>query len=136
MKYFILLPSVQDVGTTLDLIQWLSLLKSASAHEMFNRIYQKVTPKNIAEFLILNRDFPRALIYCLAELDRNLRSISGNSGRSYSNEAERTTGLLLSELNFTDIEEIFQRGMHEYLDSVQTRLNDVGGQIVQRYFSV
>ena len=84
----------------------------------------------------MNTDFPRALIYCLAELDRNLRAISGNSGRSYSNEAERKTGMMLSELNYTDIEEIFDRGMHEYLDSVQTRLNDIGGHVVERYFAV
>ncbi|MCB1170218.1 MAG: alpha-E domain-containing protein [Leptospiraceae bacterium] len=136
MKYFILLPSVQDVGTTLDLIQWLSLLKSASAHEMFNRSYQKVTPRNIAEFIILNRDFPRALIYCISELDRNLRSISGNPGPSFSNEAERWTGMLLSDLNYTDIDAIFDKGMHEYLDSVQTRLNRIGETINERYFAV
>ncbi|MCB1166609.1 MAG: alpha-E domain-containing protein [Leptospiraceae bacterium] len=136
MKYFILLPSVQDVGTTLDLIQWLSLLKSASAHEMYNRLYQKITPRTIAEFLILNRDFPRALIYCISELDRNLRSVSGASGSSFSNEAEKRTGQLLSELNFTDIEEIFNIGMHEYLDSIQGRLNAIGGAISDRYFAI
>lgn len=136
MKYFILLPSVRDVGTTLDLIQWLSLLKSASAHEMFNRTYQKVTPENIAEFLILNRKFPRALIYCISELDRNLRAISGNTGPSYSNEAERHTGMLLSRLNYTDIEEIFNQGMHEYLDQVQGSLNAIGEKISARYFGM
>jgi uncharacterized alpha-E superfamily protein len=136
MKYFILLPSVRDVGTTLDLIQWLSLLKSASAHEMYNRLYQKVTPQTIAEFLILNRDFPRAIIYCISELDRNLKAIGGNAASSYSNEAERRTGQLLSELKFIEVEEVFEQGMHEYLDSVQTRLNGIGAQIFERYFAV
>lgn len=134
MKYFILLPSVDDVGSAIDLLQWLSLIKSAGAHEMYNHHYKKITPANIAEFLILNEDFPRSIRYCLARADNTLRAISGAKHGTFSNEAEKQLGPLIAELNFTSIKEIFQHGMHEYLDEIQMKLNSIGGALVDRYF--
>ncbi|WP_243401825.1 alpha-E domain-containing protein [Leptospira ellisii] len=133
MKYFILLPS-HDVGSNLDLIQWLSLLKSASAHEMFNRIYQKITPKNIAEFLILDRQFPRAVRFSLKKIFDSLKLLSGTDPDEYSCEAEKRVGVLLSELSYTSVDEIFNSGMHEYLDRLQLQINGIHDRIDERYF--
>ncbi|AYV57142.1 alpha-E domain-containing protein [Leptospira kmetyi] len=133
MKYFILLPS-HDVGSNLDLIQWLSLLKSTSAHEMFNRIYQKITPKNIAEFLILDRQFPRAVRFSLRKIFDSLKVLSGTDPDEYSCEAEKRVGVLLSELSYTSVEEIFNSGMHEYLDKLQLQINGIHDRIDERYF--
>ena len=58
VKYYILLPSVSDVGSPLDDLQWIALLKSASAYEMYRKCQYRITPKAVTEFLILNRDFP------------------------------------------------------------------------------
>lgn len=135
MKYFILLPSLDDVGGAMDLLQWLSLLKSAGAHEMFNRLYKRITPEKIAEFLILNESFPRSIRYCLTRADNTLRAISGTRTGTFSNEAEKTLGPLLAELNFTSVREIFNHGMHEYLDHIQLKLNTVGSSIIERYFN-
>ncbi len=65
VKYYILLPSVADVGTPLDSVQWSALLKSASALEMYRKCHGQIMPDAVAEFLILDAEFPRALRFCL-----------------------------------------------------------------------
>jgi uncharacterized alpha-E superfamily protein len=70
VKYFILLPSVGDVGTNIDTIQWGALLESASALEMYRKCHGRITPENVAEFLILDREFPRAMHHCLIEAEK------------------------------------------------------------------
>ncbi|MCZ8154922.1 MAG: alpha-E domain-containing protein [Leptospira sp.] len=134
MKYFILLPSVQDVGSTLDLLQWLSLLKSASAHEMYNRVYKKVHPNDIAEFLILNDTLPRSIVFCLQEIEESLDKISGTKEGLPKNEAQIATSKYLTSLRAESIESIFDKGLHEYLDLIQIELNQIGEKIVERFF--
>jgi uncharacterized alpha-E superfamily protein len=48
VKYFILLPSAEDVGTAVDTIQWSALLESASALEMYRKEYGRITPQDVA----------------------------------------------------------------------------------------
>ena len=61
VKIYLLLPSVADVGTPVDSNQWVALLKSVSALEMYRKKYGRIIPTQVAEFLILDRDFPRTL---------------------------------------------------------------------------
>ncbi|MDZ4725233.1 MAG: alpha-E domain-containing protein [Leptospira sp.] len=134
MKYFILLPSVQDVGSTLDLLQWLSLLKSASAHEMFNRKYKKVHPNDIADFLILDQTFPRSIVFCLQEIEESLEKVSGTKEGLPRNLAQDAATTYLNRLRSENIESIFDKGLHEYLDDIQIELNQIGSKIVDRFF--
>ena len=50
VKYYILLPSVADVGTPMDAIQWSALLKSASALEMYRKKHGRITPTKWSNF--------------------------------------------------------------------------------------
>ncbi|MEM8717584.1 MAG: alpha-E domain-containing protein, partial [Cyanobacteria bacterium P01_G01_bin.4] len=76
VKYFLLLPSAQWVGTPLDQVQWISLLKSASAYEMYRKCQHKISPTNIADFLVLDRQFPRSIYFCLKQAEYHLHSIT------------------------------------------------------------
>ena len=62
VKYFILLPSVEYVGMPYDHILWGSILRSASALEMYRKRYGQIVPDRIIEFLILDNEFPRAIL--------------------------------------------------------------------------
>jgi uncharacterized alpha-E superfamily protein len=77
VKYFILLPSPSEVGMTLDQLQWIALLKSASAYEMYRKQIRRITPQDVAEFLILNREFPRSIQFCLLQAEHSLCKITG-----------------------------------------------------------
>lgn len=136
VKYFVLLPSVNEVGSPLDALQWRALLKSASAFEMFRKRHGQITPDRVAEFLILDRDFPRAICHCLASAQYSLHTISGTQVGTFTNPAEQLLGLLCSRLNFARIEEIIAFGLHEFLDDIQLQLNRIGQAIFDDFFAI
>ncbi|NJK75260.1 MAG: alpha-E domain-containing protein [Microcoleus sp. SU_5_6] len=135
VKYFILLPSVQYVGTALDEIQWMALLKSASAYEMYRKRKQhRIDPTHVAEFLILDREFPRSIQFCLLQAERSLHEITGTPANHWQNPAERALGRLRAELDYVTIEEIIKQGLHEFLDNLQQQMNDVGKKMFEAFF--
>jgi len=136
VKYFLLLPRAEYVGTPYDNIQWAAVLKSASAHEMYRKRYHRIGPAQVIDFLIFDREFPRAINYCLTKADESLHAITGNPPKMSSCTAERILGKLCADLHFADVNEIVDRGVHEYLDGFQARLNAVGDSIFHTFFAL
>ncbi len=134
VKYYYLLPSAQWVGTPLDQVQWIALLRSVSAYEMYRKQLRRITPSSVAEFLILDREFPRSIHFCLRELERCLHQVTGTPVGTWSNKAERTLGRLCAELGYLTIEDIIETGLHEFLDQIQSRINEVGTKISETFF--
>jgi uncharacterized alpha-E superfamily protein len=117
-----------------DALGWSAVLRSCSAWDAYKAIHgSEVHPRPVAEYLLLSAEFPRSLRFCVEKLDFSLRSISGVAPRRFSNEAEKLSGRLLAELEFSTIEEIFEVGLHDYLDQVQLKLNHVGDAIFRAY---
>ncbi len=136
VKYYILLPSVDLIGSPIDYIQWAALLKSASALEMYRKRFRRILPDKVADFLIMDSEFPRAIRYCLIHSQRSLRTITGTSYGTYKNDAERYLGKLTSELDYSQTDEIITAGLHEFLDKFQFDLNLVGDSIHKTFFEV
>ena len=136
VKYFLLLPTVADVGTTFDDIQWAAVLRSASAFEMYRKRHGRIAPDRIVEFLLLDDEFPRAIRYCLMTARESVHAISGTAPGMFRNAAERLLGELCSELAYAHIEEIINGGLHEYLDGLQTKMNRVSDGIYDTFFAV
>lgn len=137
VKYFILLPSVKDVGTTLDELQWMALLRSASAYEMYRkRGLHRITPKSVAEFLILDPEFPRSIRFCIQQVEQSLHQITGTPSGTWSNPVERSLGRLKSDLDYVTIDEIIDTGLHEFLDGLQRRINEAGDKIFETFFDL
>lgn len=135
VKYFILLPAPQDVGSTYDDLHWLSLLRSASALEMYRQRYGPVAPSNVVRFLILDREFPRAILHCLARADDALHAISGTVTGDFQNLAEQRLGQLRSQLAYLRGEEVIDAGLHEFIDQLQKQLNLVGDAVRATFFA-
>ena len=136
VKYFLLLPHVTDVGTSVDDIQWAAVLKSASALEMYRKRFGRILPDRVADFLILDRDFPRAMHYCLVKAEESLHAITGSPPGTFWKLAEQRLGLLRAEFDYAQIDEIMARGLHEFLDTAQTKLNDIGSAIFETFFAL
>lgn len=136
VKYFILLPSADYVGTTYDNIQWSAVLKSASALEMYRKRFHRILPKRVCNFLIYDRYFPRAIHYCVIRAEEALHKITGSQPGTFSNQSERRLGRLRAELDYSDIDEVFDTGLHEYLDSMQRKLNEVDDAIFSTFFAL
>lgn len=136
VKYFILLPSAKLVGTPTDDLQWQAVLRSVSGFEMYRKRYHKITPARVVEFLVLDREFPRAIQHCIEMADVCLHAISGRPAGTFSNSAEQRLGQLKSELAYANVEEIIHNGLHQYLDSLQTRVNKIGDGIHETFFAL
>ncbi|MDR6560325.1 MULTISPECIES: alpha-E domain-containing protein [unclassified Arcicella] len=137
VKYFTLLPEIGAVGSPLDLMLWSSVLKSVSAYNMFRQQYQVMNPSAIVDFLLLDKKFPRSVMHCIRQAELSLYEISGTAiTASYSNPAEKALSKLRSEVEFTEIKDIFDTGLHQYLDEFQQKNNAVGKAIFQTYFDL
>lgn len=136
VKYFILLPTVDHVGLSVDDIQWAAVLRSGSAFEMYRQKYGVILPERIVEFLLLDREFPRAVLYCLNRAEESMRAITGSHEGTFQSLPEQRLGQLKSDLTYMRVEEIIAGGLHEFLDTFQFRLNAVGDAIYDNYFSL
>jgi uncharacterized alpha-E superfamily protein len=123
VKYFILLRSVADVGTPIDEVQWVAVLRSASAFEMYRKRHGRIDPKTIVEFLLLDPEFPRAIRFCLNYARESLHAISGTPIGTFREPAEKVLGQISSDLAYANIDDIMNQGLHEYLDFLQGNMN-------------
>lgn len=134
VKYFILLPDLGDVGTTIDQVGWTALLNSASALQMYRQQNHTITPQRVARFLAFSTSFPRSIRHCVHRVQESLHAITGTRMGSYQFQAERLLGQLRARLDYAEIEDIMNLGLHEYLDQFQETLNRVGAKISERFF--
>lgn len=135
VKYFLLLPTAADVGTTFDDIQWAAVLRSASAFEMYRKRHGRISPPRVVEFLVFDREFPRAVQCCLMAARQSVHAISGTPAGMFRNRVEQLFGELCSELAYGQVDDIIAGGLHEYLDRLQTQMNRVGTGIADTFFA-
>ena len=136
VKYFLLLPTVNDVGLAYDDIQWGALLKSASAFEMYRKKHGLLSPAKVVEFLLLERKFPRAIRYCVVKAERSAHAITDTPLDAGASPAERALGSIRTTLDASEIQAIMAGGLHEYLDTFQTRLNAASDAIHETFFAL
>ena len=130
-------PAPTTVGPGWDSVQWSAVLESASALEMYRKEYGAVSRRHVAEFLILDRAFPRAMHFCLIKAEESLLAVTGGTKGTYSNAAEQRLGRLRSELDYGHIDEILgaEAGLHGFIDRFQTRLNGASDAIHETFFA-
>ena len=117
-----------------DSLEWAAVLRSCSAWDAYKTTYgADVNPRLVAEFLVLDDNFPRSVRFCVNSLNRAVRRLSGVAEGHFSNQAEKLTGRFLAELQFSTVEEIFEIGLHQYLDDAQLKLNHIGEALFQAY---
>jgi uncharacterized alpha-E superfamily protein len=136
VKYFILLPSTTGVGTPYDDLHWAAVLKSVSGFEMYRKMYGRITPRNIVDFLLMSREFPRAIRHCMGSAEQSQRAITGTTGNAFEYSSEHSMAVLSAELNATSVSEIIQLGLHEYLDGLQTKMNAVSLDLHKDFFAL
>jgi uncharacterized alpha-E superfamily protein len=85
---------------------------------------------------MLDREFPRAIRFCLLAARDSLHAISGTPLGTFRYAPEKLLGQLGSDLSFAGVHEMIQRGLHEYLDELQNKLNQVGQGIFEAFFAL
>jgi len=131
-KYHILLPSADDVGGAVDYYQWASLLQSVSGFESYRKIYSDViSPRRVAELLVLRDDMPRSLHSCMNFIFETLELLCDE----HSRELSRLAGELHARLHYGRTDEMIRLGLHEYLVDFLERIGTLGNE-VSRVFLV
>jgi uncharacterized alpha-E superfamily protein len=118
-----------------DEVQWSALLRSASAFEMYRKRFGQVAPARVVEYLLFSRRFPRSVRYCLRKAERSLHAITGSPIGTASSSAERALGRLAAEVEYADIREVLDSGLHLWLDELQIKMNRVGNAIFETFFA-
>lgn len=132
VKYHVLLPSVALVGSSLDNVQWETILRSVSALQSFKWLSGgELSPKEIADFLIMDKRMPRSLIFCVGKMVTNLGYIE----RDYQLELPcyARARALKTRLEECSIDTIFDEGLHEFLGGFITEVTEIGRQIETDY---
>ena len=132
VKYYVLLPSISYVGSSLDNVQWETILRSVSAYRAFQWLNEgDVNPRGIAEFLILDRRMPRSLSFCYTKIVDSLGYIANDYRERHGSheQAERQR----ARLHEHNIDMIFDRGLHEFIEAFIQENNQLGGQIERDY---
>jgi uncharacterized alpha-E superfamily protein len=132
VKYYLLLPSVAPVGSTLDMVQWETILRSVSAQRAYHWLNGPDTSaRGIAEFLILNPQMPRSLAFCHAKICDNLWHLETQYGEPSPAHAQASAiGLDMLGLS---IDSIFDSGLHEFIIKYLVANNALATQVALDY---
>lgn len=114
---------------------WTTILRSVGAYESYLRTYRGVpSARNAAEFLLLDRLFPRSILFSVLRAEQCMRDIEPRTDRvGVNDQALRLFGQVRSELEFRPITEILEDLTH-YMDNVQVATSSASEAIRQRYF--
>ncbi|MGH7434828.1 MAG: alpha-E domain-containing protein, partial [Polyangiaceae bacterium] len=147
-----LMPSRSRGGPLHDEVDLTALLRSVSALEMYRKRHGKLDYTQVMSFLVLAKQFPRSILHCLDAGHASLEAIGGESGASSANATgadsggtatlpERLLGRLRAEYEYAVIDEILEgrpgarQSLHDHLDQLQTKLNDVGMAVFGTFFA-
>jgi uncharacterized alpha-E superfamily protein len=115
--------------------EWVTTLRCCSAHEAFLRTYHRgVEPQLVAEFLLLDRLFPRSAFSALGEAERRLAELQPSSSRAgLEDEARRILGRARTDLEFRRMHELFA-DLPTHLRALQASCSEAGDAIAARFF--
>ena len=132
VKYYLLLPSISQVGSQLDIKQWETILRSVSALRSYTWLHgATVNPRDIAQFMILHEQMPRSLGFCYNKICDNL----GYLCKDYGQEAEsmRMAERIRDDYLGRTMESIFDRGLHEFIGNFLSANGQLGTRIAADY---
>ena len=109
-----------------DSLDWVGLLASCAAFESYCRVYTAdLKPDSMAEFLLLNPEFPYSVRYAVERLGAAIAAISQTSFTRATGRIERIAGRLRSSLAYVQISDIMIGGVHRYLNDVIEQCNSL-----------
>lgn len=132
VKYYTLLPSASFVGSPLDNVQWETILRSVSAHRSFHWLNaDDMTSSSIADYLILDRRFPRSLAFSSRIVEENLNFLAKDYGTRL--QCHELIDQQRNKLRENTIQTIFEEGLHTFLNQFIRDNNAIGTSIEKDY---
>ncbi len=115
-------------------LRWAALLRSSSAWHAFQAYSSnKLNPIDIVEYLLLNDTFPRSFAWCIEAMHTALIALCGNGRLEEMKAPVRLLGRLRADIAYMTMDEVLQEGLHEFIDRLQSKLNDIGASFFQTF---
>jgi uncharacterized alpha-E superfamily protein len=135
VKYHMLLPHTEDIGTPIDNAHWIAILTSCSGYEAFHKFRGSMEQGvSVADYLIFDSAFPRSVRYCLRRCQAAVHAISRRPLSQPHNDVERGLLSLIGWLQLVNIDDLVRAGLHESLTSVINRIHEVGQAVHHTFF--
>lgn len=132
VKYYVLLPSLSLVGSSLDNVQWETVLRAVSAYQSYRWVTRGDTnPRGIAHFLILDRRLPRSLAFCYTKICDNLGYLETDYGARM--QSQTMADACFHAFRDRPIDDILDQGLHEFLNNFIASNQALGAQIERDY---
>jgi uncharacterized alpha-E superfamily protein len=135
IKYHTLLPSLDDVGSSLDISQWNALLRSVAGYHAFRRGHARgLYPNEAAGFLIFDTAFPRSIQVSVNQIATLLTEMKSRYLLRGGYQAMERLDEIQAILGTRTIDRIVAGGLHEFLDALQTQLIQLSSDLGSAFF--
>ncbi|MCU4653814.1 alpha-E domain-containing protein [Roseibacterium sp. SDUM158016] len=132
VKYYVLLPSISQIGSSLDNVQWETILRSVAGQRAYRWITQgESSPMGIADFLIFDGRMPRSLRFSVSKIATNLAYLETGYGTRLPSRDQ--IDVLKARLDTMTIERVFEDGLHEFIIDFLADIARLGQQIEKDY---
>jgi uncharacterized alpha-E superfamily protein len=132
VKYYVLLPSISQIGSSLDNVQWETILRSVAGMRAYRWITQgETSPIGIADFLIFDTRMPRSMAFSVGKIAANLGYLEQAYGTRHS--CHDQIDALAARLSLGTIDRVFEDGLHEFITDFLTDVAKLGQQIETDY---
>lgn len=112
-----------------DTIQWVSVLNSLSAYQMYRRAMQvQVRRQEVLTFLFKNTIFPRSVMHCLDAVEESVGPLKNNG------DVLQSVRSMVNKLARTKVEKLEQEALHEFVDSIQLSFTKIHDTLAKTYF--
>jgi uncharacterized alpha-E superfamily protein len=117
-----------------EYLEWVGLLRACVAFEAYCKAQTaEIRPLRVAEFLLLNPEFPHSVRFSVDRVNAALHVI-GDLTERREKLPTRIAGRLRAQLSFSQIEEVMAGGSHAYLQNVRSECAQIHAAIHQIYF--
>ena len=132
------MPSMVDSpDDALDAAHYAAILRSSTGFEAFHHEHgSDLDSLPVRQFLLLSRIFPRSALYCIQRLQLAMHSISSCPTTFFSSEAERLTGRLLANLNYSVSNDLIGEKGDAMIDEIQVELEQIATAFSLQYMGV
>ena len=116
-------------------IHWMGVLRSCCSIEAYRRLHTaELDPVRVASFLILQKNFPRSIRYCVERATEAIEGIRRSNGIHTASPAERVLGRLGAQLEYAETAEMLQDGLPHYLQKIQAVAAEASLAVQRSYF--
>lgn len=135
VKYHLLLPTEESVGSPFDISQWNAVLRSAAGYHAFRRVYPSgLSQTSVAGFLLFHSQFPRSVRACVREIDSLLTKLRSSYNLRRGSGAMEELDELCAVLDDKKIEDLIELGLHEFIDWIQVKLIRTHSELGTAFF--